>query len=377
MTRPLAGPQTLLRTINARAILEVLAARGPLTRNELMHDTGLSRTAVTQVLRMLEASGTVGPAGIDRETRGPAATRVALAENLGVALAVHVGHRSVHIALVDATGSVRARAEAPCRSPEERHGVLTTLVSACTAQADAVLTVAVIAVPGIVTATGAIRDERGGDDGEFRRQLEAAWGCEVRIENDGNLAALAELTATPAHAFSSFALLLLDNGIGAGLVINGQLHRGASGVAGEATFLPQSDVPVGAPVLRDSVIAELARARGLNPDATLLTHLDAAATGDPSALSLVDEVARRLTLVAASIALILDPEAFVLGGVASHPAMVAAVERAAYPYAERLPLRFHASSLGGEAPLTGAIDHAVAALRETLFTRTLTDRSQR
>lgn len=78
MSRPLAGPQTLLRTLNGRAILERLARSGPQTRSELMAATGLSRTAVTQVLRMLDAAGAVTAAGVDRDTRGPAAGRVAL-----------------------------------------------------------------------------------------------------------------------------------------------------------------------------------------------------------------------------------------------------------------------------------------------------------
>ena len=100
MARPLAGPQTLLRTLNGRAILETLARRGPLTRAELVAETGLSRTAVTQVLRMLDASSAVAAAGVDRDTRGPAAGRVALHPQLGFAAAVHVDAHAAHVALV-------------------------------------------------------------------------------------------------------------------------------------------------------------------------------------------------------------------------------------------------------------------------------------
>ncbi|MFE7651238.1 winged helix-turn-helix transcriptional regulator, partial [Streptomyces phaeoluteigriseus] len=66
MSRPLAGPQSLLRSLNGRAILERLADSGPQTRAELMAATGLSRTAVTQVLRLLEAGGAGAAAGVDR-----------------------------------------------------------------------------------------------------------------------------------------------------------------------------------------------------------------------------------------------------------------------------------------------------------------------
>ncbi|WP_218683424.1 winged helix-turn-helix domain-containing protein, partial [Microbacterium sp. BF1] len=100
MSRPLAGPQGLLRTLNGRAILEALARSGPQTRSELMSATGLSRTAVTQVLRMLENAGAVASAGLDRDTRGPAAGRVALHPRLGFAVAVHVDHHAAHVVLV-------------------------------------------------------------------------------------------------------------------------------------------------------------------------------------------------------------------------------------------------------------------------------------
>ncbi|WP_396652680.1 hypothetical protein [Microbacterium sp. AK031] len=68
-----------------------------------MGETGLSRTAVTQVIRMLEAGDAVASAGVDRATRRPAATRVSLHPGLGFAAAVHVDHTAMHVSLVDPT----------------------------------------------------------------------------------------------------------------------------------------------------------------------------------------------------------------------------------------------------------------------------------
>src|SRR5690606_40707886 len=67
------------------------------------------------------------------------------------------------------------------------------------------------------------------------------------LENDVNLAALAESTSGEGEGLDSFALLMLDDGLGAGFIINGALHRGASGIAGEVQFLPQSPLPIAAP----------------------------------------------------------------------------------------------------------------------------------
>lgn len=367
MARPLAGPQTLLRTLNGRAILETLARRGSLTRAGLMAETGLSRTAVTQVLRMLESVGAVAPAGVDRETRGPAAGRVALHPQLGFAAVVHVDGHGAHVVLVDPTGAVRAEQHAPFTPHVERVEFISGLIETCLQSVRGPLHLVIAGVPGIVSADGAIRDDEGPDGGAFRNALEKRLGCPARIENDVNLAALAELTAGSGASLASFALLLLDEGLGAGIVIDGSVHRGFSGVAGEVMYVPQTPLPIGAPVLSDAVVGDLALAHGRDPQAPVVQHLDAAADGDKAAQAMAAEMARRLTLVAGTIALVLDPEAFVLGGLAAHPVLVDAVAREADDLAARLPMRFLVSSFGPEAPLIGGIGEAAAALRATVF----------
>lgn len=375
MARPIAGAQSLLRTLNGRAILETLGAKGPQTRSELMAATGLSRTAVTQVLRMLESTDVVAHAGVDRDTRGPAAGRVALHPRLGLAAAVHVDHHSAHVCLVDPTGAVRAEQHAPFPAHLDRVEHITALVESCRSLVKGPLHVAVVAVPGIVNAEGGIRDDQGPDGGAFRSTLAARLGCPVRVENDVNLAALAELTSGAGTELSSFVLLLLDDGLGGGIVIDGALHRGFAGVAGEVMYLPQTPLPIGAPVLSETVVADLALSHGRDPDASIDQHLDAALAGDAAAIEMVAEMGRRITIAAGSIALIVDPEAFVLAGTAVHPALSEAVREVADSFAAQLPMRFLTSDFGPEAPLIGAIGEAAAALRATVFASVLPERS--
>lgn len=372
MSRPLAGPQTLLRTLNGRAILEALARSGPQTRAELMSATGLSRTAVTQVLRMLEGAEAVSDAGVDRDTRGPAAGRVALHPRLGFAAAVHVDHHAAHVVLVDAAGAVRAEQHADFPASGDRVAHIAALIDDCRRSVNGTVHLAVVGVPGIVAADGGIRDDQGPDGGAFRSALEAALGCSVRIENDVNLAALAELTAGAGSVLASFALLLLDEGLGGGIVIDGALHRGFSGVAGEVMYLPQTPLPIGAPLVSEAVVHDLALGAGRDAQASLHVHLEDASSGDEAAQQIIDEVARRIVLAAGSIGLVLDPEAFILSGKAAHPVLVDAIERIAGAYAVQLPLRFLVSSFGAEAPLVGAVGEAASALRVALFTRILT-----
>ncbi len=369
MTKPLAGPQTLLRTLNTRAILEALARRGPLTRAELMGETGLSRTAVTQVLRMLDAGHAVATAGVDRATRGPAATRVSLHPGLGFAAAVHVDHASMHVTLVDPTGAVRAQSEAPLGHVEERAADIAALIAECRRAVQGPLRQVVVAMPGIVTPDGEIRDDQGPDGGAFRAALVAHLDCPVRIENDVNLAALAESDNGVGQDLSSFTLLMIDQGLGAGTVLDGVLRRGAAGIAGEVQYVPQPPVPIGVPVLNDDVVSDLALLHGRDPSDPLPVHLDACAEGDTAAKAIVDELARRLVIVAGSVTLVIDPEAFVLAGHATHPCFVAAVDRAADALSHLLAMRFVPSAFGREATMVGAIGQAASALRESMFAR--------
>lgn len=359
-----------MRALNSRAILEVLARSGPSTRSELMSATGLSRTAVTQVLRTLEHASAVAPAGLDRDTRGPAAARVALHPHLGYAAAIHVDHHAAHVVLVDATGAVRAEEHGDFRTNDDRVACIAALVAECRRSAEGPVHTAVVAVPGAVTLDGAVRNDEGPDGGAFHNALAAALGCPVRIENDVNLAALAELTEDTAATLSSFALLMLvDDGLGAAFVIDGSLHRGSSGLAGEIMYLPQSPLPIGAPVVSDVVVSDLARAHGRDPRELLRDHLAAAAQGDEAARQIIAEVARRLVLIAGTVTLVLDPEAFILSGDAAHPILVDAMTQVAEELSPLLAVRFLVASFGVEAPLVGAVREAGSALRALLFTR--------
>lgn len=316
---------------------------------------------------MLEAGDAVASAGVDRETRGPAATRVSLNPRLGFAAAVHVDHHSASVSLVDPTAAVKAEAHARFRDGEDQAARIIELIGECLRASPGHLNRAVVAVPGIVTVDGSVRNDLGPDGGAFRLALAEGLGCPVRVENDVNLAALAESSAGVGIELDSFALLMLDDGLGAGFIIDGALHRGASGVAGEVQFLPQSPLPIAAPVLGDTVVSDLALTFDRDPNDPMDVHLEACAAGDLSAGRMIDEMARRLTIVAGSISLVLDPAAFVLAGYATHPCFVEGVQRTADEFAALLPMRILVSGFGREAPLIGAIDVAAATLRETIF----------
>lgn len=366
MAMPSPGSPAVLRSRNARAVLDALAVGEPLSRADVMQRTGLSRTAVTQLLRALTRQGTVIPADADRTTGGPAAQRVALNPDLGVAVAAHLTADRVDIVLVDATGARRAHRNAP-REPD----VLTQvadLVADCNPLAMGYLHCAVLGVAGIVDPRGAVHDDSGHDGGALRDGMAATLGVPVRVENDVNLAALAEMDVAPDPE-PTFAYVSFAHGLGAALVIDGALHRGSSGGAGEITYLLQPGVPLGTPALGRGVLAELAAAHGLDAELSPEYLLDAAGAGDEGAVAVTEIVADRIALIVGSLRLVLDPDAVVLAGLAAHPLIMSGVRRRLDLFADRLPVRTRAALGGRHATLHGACIEATATLRDELFPR--------
>jgi glucokinase len=224
---------------------------------------------------------------------------------------------------------------------------------------------------GIVLATSYLLGWR---DVPLRALLEEALHIPASIDNDVNLAALGEFHAT-TQSTRSLVFLAIGTGIGAGILLNGQLHRGETFSAGEIGYMlvpGVSEVPaaedqpgalenrIGGTGIRDQWRALW------NPEHTQLP-IDAAPTeifteasaGGPLAAEILDSSARILAYAIYNTALILNCRLFVLGGGAgTHPAFLASVQQyvnARNPYA---PITVLASTLGSAAQLAGAISLA-------------------
>ncbi|MFC5186928.1 ROK family transcriptional regulator [Actinomadura harenae] len=308
----LAGPQALLGSLNARAVLDALdRSDEPRARPDLVRATGLSKPTVTKALDALLAHGVVSEAGIDTDRRGPAATLYTVDPGHGHALGVQIGHRRVRVCVIDLAGAELSRAEADvggetADSPKAlADAVARTAERACT---DAGIAAdrpahAVVGVPAIVGADRrTIRVGRGlPRSGEgLVAALDDALPVPFVLENDANLAALAERRVGTVRDLDDFVVLRLGTGLGAGVFLGGRLHRGIAGGAGEVGFLPQPGVPLG-----ESVLAR----RTVDPDGETFAR---AAAGDAEALAWTREYARALAQVVAAVSLIVEPGVFVV-----------------------------------------------------------------
>ncbi|THG34300.1 ROK family protein [Glaciibacter flavus] len=377
MTEITAGPPALLRSLNARAVLEVVDRQGPIGRPELRDATGLSKTAIAQTLTELERRGAVERAGFDVSRRGPVATLYGLRERASVGAAVDIGHHRVRV-IITGLGRqplARASADADHSSAPETAALVHRLLAQACSDADVDLDdlqVCVIGVPAVVGEGGELRLASGLAAGGvgLASALADALPCPASLENDTNLAAIAEQVGGSARGLSSFVLLSVGASVGAGVVIDGELRRGSTGAAGEIAYLPGPGDEIDDSLGAQSVTTD-AEAEGMAPPPSARAVFDAARAGDAAALRAVERTARRIARVSASLALVLDPELIILGGsIGSNGDLlvepVSRILRDAFPQAAA---RVAAATAGEHAVLDGAVRLCGDRLREVVFDR--------
>ena len=323
------GTPGLLRTINDRAALELLLDTGPMTRSQIGDLTGVSRPTSSQIVARLESAGLIEPTGAVQGARGPQAVTYAARTDVVVGLALDVLPGGVEARVVDARGAVLGGAEVPTSA--DRTAVSDVRAAWDAACADA--RVPVERVGAIVAGVQAAADPTTGDlwlVGDLpgwprlavRSLLEQEFGIPVHIENDVNLATIAEQDAGRCDD-TSFSLLWIGQGIGLGTLIDGRLHHGATGAAGELGYLP---VPVTVREyddhsvnLQDLVggrrLEELAVRYGV-PGVGYTEHLAAmvADPDSPAVVALVEDLGRRLATVVQPVVAVVEPHLIVLSG---------------------------------------------------------------
>ncbi|MEW1772616.1 ROK family transcriptional regulator [Streptomyces sp. NPDC086777] len=409
-----ASPSTA-RAINDRLALSLLQQEGPLTAGQLKQLTGLSRPTVADLVERLTASGLITVVGESGEQRrGPNARLYGIVADRAYLAALDVRTESVSVLVSDLVGRVLAEESVPV-VPEEGEtaavGQAVELVERAAKEAGASgggarLHTVGIGAPGLVDpATGELRDSAGLP--AWHRRLVAALQerfpqARVDVENETNLAALAEQREGAARDRDTFVLLWLGNSCGAAVVLDGSLRRGASGGTGEIGFLPVPGT-TGLPTATDcsggyhslvgaAAIVELARECGMavsgstaaslvaeagavapqrGPEYRAAGHDGAASDSrpNPAHACFLDALADRVAVGVAAVVAVLDPGCVVLGGEigpAGGAALAARVEarlRGMSPLATEV----RAGALGGTAVLRGALLTARERAQDELF----------
>lgn len=238
---------------------------------------------------------------------------------------------------------------------------------------------------GVVIATSYLMGWR---DVPLREMLEAEFGVPASVDNDVNLAAIGEQRAGLAQGVSDFVFLAIGTGIGAGIVLNNEIHRGSNWTAGEIGYMlvpGTSNAPVerGKPGALESIIGgEGIKTQwqsrwskdvtNLPKNATATEIFDHALESNLLAREVLQLTARTLAYAIYNTSLILNSPLFVLGGsVGIHPALGDATRLVLEKRGARVQPRLICSALGEDAQLIGAIFMALqAAKRKTLSLET-------
>ena len=389
-----ARPQ-LIRVMNEQLVLAHIRAAGELSRADLARVSGLAKNTVSQALTNLERAGLVRTSGVRKGVPGPQAVLYEVNPEAGFVLGLDVGSHFLRGALADLTGTVLARTTLQAKDLDGSATVaqLADLAGMLCAEAGVKLSdvgQTVLGSPGIYDPERDALKLTGGrpgwDEPAVLRELRAAFGDTLVLENDIDAAALAEQAHGHGREVESFAFVSVGTGIGMGLVIGGRLHRGAHGAAGEIGFLPApasglADNDTNADAEEDArrrgrleVVAaapgvvEAARRAGMTDAASARTIFAAAAAGDPQAAAVVSAEAVLVADAICAIVAVADPDLVVLGGGIGQAAgfldRVSDHVRAHAPVQPTLCV----SALGDDA----VVDGCLAAAGERLWQR-LTD----
>jgi predicted NBD/HSP70 family sugar kinase len=385
-----AGAQRVLRRLNERSLFAVLLAEGRLTRVALQHRTGLSLPTITRALANLQDAGLVAEAGTVSTGRGPAAAVYEVRpRDGGVAAAIALTGDMISVSLMSTAGeSLACEQERPRRSasgPALVQTVRRLLRTALrSARIDRIhVSHTVVAVPAVVDTDGQLTTAiPSGLPSLEQHHIDAIRGLVGRssaVDNDVNLAAIGEHHAGAARGIDDIVYLSLGSGIGTGVILGGQLHRGSHGAAGEVGHMPVGPIdPHSRPARRhgaaqlaasEDAVRRLARAAGMTRRNSLAAVLASADRGESAGCDVFATLAKQVALMVASVVSVLDPELVVVGG-----SVGAAGETLLTPLRRELDQIFPtpppvvASELGTDAVRRGAEIAAVAGVQEQLFT---------
>ncbi len=388
-----------MKLANQLTILRTIRDTGPISRVDLQERTRLGWGTITSAVKELLGRGILRETGAVRTTAGRRPVEVDLDTRRNFALGLQLGTASIRSTLVDAKGSVVGDLDAPV----DARGTRGELVQALVTTARRILAahrVAPAALAGIgVAAPGAV-DFRSGicrfaphhphwTDVPLRRMLEARFRVPCFVDHGYNCFALSEMLFGAGRGLSSLACVLLGSGVSAALVVNGEVYRGADGVAGEfghmcidengpacacgnagclevyASGIALAGMASEAVRRRPGGrIAALAAAAGVSADAEVLCR--AAREGDAQAREIFSRMGASLGIGLANLVSLFNPERIVVGGRVSRagdfflPACVRAVEKRAW-HASRRDIRLSTIE-------RGAVRGAAALVLQEVFT---------
>lgn len=381
------GSQSSLHRANLERVVRAVRMAGSLTQAEIARTTGLSAATVSNIVRELKEAGTVEVT--PTSSGGRRARAVSLSADAGLVVGVDFGHSHLRVAIGNLAHKVLSEDAEPidvdassAEGLDRAEAMVRRLVETASAGSGRAKVIGVgLGVPGpIDIGTGVLGSTAilpGWAGTNPRDDLAARLGVPVYVDNDANLGALGEQVWGAGHGAEDLAYIKVASGVGAGLVISGQVYRGPGGTAGEIGHITLDE---SGPVCRcgnRGCLETFTAARYVLPlltpthgaGLTMERMVRLAQEGDPGCRRVIADVGRHIGSGVASLCNLLNPSRVVLGGDLAEAGDLVldpvrdSVARYAIPSAAR-QLTVLPGELGSRAEVLGALALVLSEMGE-------------
>ncbi|WP_342778422.1 ROK family transcriptional regulator [Streptomyces botrytidirepellens] len=370
------GSQSSLHRANLERVVRAVRMAGSLTQAEIARSTGLSAATVSNIVRELKDGGTVEVT--PTSAGGRRARSVSLSGDAGIVVGVDFGHTHLRVAVGNLAHQVLAEEAEPldvdassAQGLDRAEQLVSRLIAGTGLSQDKVVGVGLGVPAPIDVETGTLGSTAilpGWAGTNPRDDLAQRLGVPVHVDNDANLGALGELVWGSGRGVADLAYIKVADGVGAGLVISGQIYRGPGGTAGEIGHITLDE---SGPVCRcgnRGCLETFAAARYVLPllysahgtDLTIERMVQLARDGDPGCRRVIADVGRHIGSGVANLCNLINPSRMVLGGHLAEAGELVlgpireSVARYAIPSAAR-QLAVMPGALGGRAEVLGAL----------------------
>jgi len=318
-----------IRDINRQIVLNYVREREPISRAEIARETDLQRSTISAIVEDLKTEGLVEEVGEGESTGGRRPTMLKLRAAGPIALGVAITPTCTTIATSDLAGRVIDQEEFPTDANTTLKQVI-DVVREFTDRYKGSIEGVGVSLPGLVdpsTGTALYIPYFLWRDLPISEMISNAVGLPVVIDNDANAIALAELWFGRPEVLNArdFILVLVAEGVGTGIIFDGQVYRGQRGAAGEfGHMVIGSGAPVPCSCGSDdcweafsserAAIARYLESSGASPKTTFIEVVDRALAGEAHAKAALVETARQLGVGISNLIIGFSPEAVVVGG---------------------------------------------------------------
>ena len=315
---------------NKRVIIEALRLNGPLSRADLARATRLTKQTISNLMEVLEQDGLVTSGETVRKGRGQPSTPFRLVAEGAFAIGVQIDRHLVRVVAVDLIGTmlVKEQAALPEGGPQRGAGLILDLIARVRASLSAIAPRSEARLAGLgVAMPGPFGIEPVDDDpwmmGAWQaypllETLAMGTGLDVALQNDAAACATAERMVGAAHGLDHAVCIYLGYGIGAGLILGGELYTGAHGNAGEIGMVLLQRSGVRAPLEHSASLASLYTHLGLDAGSLDVNQsvVDRLGKNDPLLETWIAEAANDLRWAVHMAETLFDPQGIILSGVA-------------------------------------------------------------